>query len=466
MSSGRRPLTARRCRKGVVSAELVAEPGVEKVGIKFVSFPPGKVIVKQAALGMWAAEQGVVVGAELAAINGQQVANMSKDEFVRAMAERPLLMHMMLDPRQVTSELTMTSSASSVLSVISPWVGGPHLNQIHAATAIYRLAVHEADFTDRIANSLVFKSLIGRTRQLLENNDMESRPLSNIFWAIGKLFRHAGRFEGLFPALLGAARKRMAEMSARDASNILWAIASLRVAAPRLVELAFPIAECLVERRLGLIAQEVSNSFWSIAKLRKDRTDLREFALALAEIATEQAPKMNQQNIANTAWAAGLLQLDGEAVRKMLAALRQQAVVLFGSFKAQSLANTCYGFAVLGSLDSMFMSSAAAAVMRNEKRWSTHEVVYDLKVIIWASATINFESDQLLELVARRLMPHIEAVNDWGLCALVWSYVKLDRRNVHVDFRRVLKAEVSRRGFNAQLVSRARFGPYIWNGEE
>lgn len=415
---------ARQSTGKAASAEMVAEPGVDKMGLKFASLPPGKVVVKQAAAGMWGAEHGILPGAELSAINGRQVAEMSRDEFVNAMADRPIRIQMTLDPRELTREVTMTASASSVLSVIAPWVGGPHFNEIHMAAAIYRLGLLSEDFTEQKAGSPVFKRLIERTRGAW--NLFGGREIGNIFWAIAKLRAHATCFEELFPSL----------------------------------------AEWVATRGDTMDAQAVANTFWSAAVLRNEVPGIRDLPARLVKAAHRQASRMIPQHISNVAWAIGVLRLNGSEIQSLLVAMSREAAAKIGSFDSQALANTCHGLARAGVQDHTLMTLIADEVLKKVKSWSKRGHAYSLPEIVWAHATVGLDRHELLEVTAQILPLTIRSVPDWGVCALLWSYVKLDTAKVFAGFRRQLVAEVSRRGLDAQAVSRARLGPEEWKAKD
>eukprot|EP00913_Durusdinium_trenchii_P033063 g30954.t1 len=89
-----RPLTIRfRVPAQDQLDSVVAEKGVEKIGLVFQQLPPAPVIVSkvQESEGSWAAQQGFEGGEEIVMVNGKELSQMSADDFKKALKEeRPL----------------------------------------------------------------------------------------------------------------------------------------------------------------------------------------------------------------------------------------------------------------------------------------------------------------------------------------------------------------------------------------
>mmetsp|Transcript_13942 Transcript_13942/g.38070 ORF Transcript_13942/g.38070 Transcript_13942/m.38070 type:complete len:319 (+) Transcript_13942:114-1070(+) len=75
--------------------DLKVDTDIEKVGIKFVSWPPGDVVVEETLVGTWAEDAGIQAGDRLVKINGQSVAEMQRSVLVTVMAGRPLYMQLL-----------------------------------------------------------------------------------------------------------------------------------------------------------------------------------------------------------------------------------------------------------------------------------------------------------------------------------------------------------------------------------
>ncbi|CAK9013383.1 unnamed protein product [Durusdinium trenchii] len=87
-----RPLTIRfRVPAQDQLDSVVAEKGVEKIGLVFQQLPPAPVIVSKVQEGSWAAQQGFEGGEEIVMVNGKELSQMSADDFKKALKEeRPL----------------------------------------------------------------------------------------------------------------------------------------------------------------------------------------------------------------------------------------------------------------------------------------------------------------------------------------------------------------------------------------
>lgn len=78
--------------------EAVATPMVDKLGMTFLSLPPGKVIIKDVIPGSWADNMGFETGDELAALGGKLVSSMTADEFRKVLHQRPLGLNFVPSP--------------------------------------------------------------------------------------------------------------------------------------------------------------------------------------------------------------------------------------------------------------------------------------------------------------------------------------------------------------------------------
>ncbi|CAJ1425585.1 unnamed protein product [Effrenium voratum] len=67
--------------------------------------------------------------------------------------------------------------------------------------------------------------------------------------------------------------------------------------------------------------------------------------------------------------------------------------------------------------------------------------------------------DDMLEVAAKKLSPMVGKMNDWGLCATLWSYQQLDTGIVFLTFRQRLESEVAQRQLLNEDVERSRLGP-------
>lgn len=428
MSPRRRTVDRQRsvlhCKHGADLEAIEVGSDVQELGVKFWSLPPGKVIVKDVSVGTWAARQGIQIGSELVYMNGLRVATMSRDAFKKMMQGHPTCMQITMDPRLLTQDITMTSSASSLLSLIGPWLYRDTFNMIHMGAAFYRLALYKHDIDTTITSSSTFKRLIELAKSALEDGVADGfvREISNIFWAVATLREHINCFRDLVPALCEAVKQNGQSMSRQDISNDLWAVATLRREVPIVLELT-PL---------------------------------------LVSGATEKAQGMIPQQISNVAWATGVLRLNGGGVRGMLVAVCKATSSDLREFNPRDLAHICWALAAYDVREEALIQSIAARVVEDAMTWGRKQQIYDLTTVVAAHATLDLVDTDLLDVTASTLSIAMDELPDWNLCALLWSFIKLDRNRIHDDFRQQLIVEVAKRGIDAASVSRSRLGPEEW----
>jgi len=68
--------------------------------------------------------------------------------------------------------------------------------------------------------------------------------------------------------------------------------------------------------------------------------------------------------------------------------------------------------------------------------------------------------------VESRLAHEVPRLNDWFLCALLWSYRRLDGDGRHSQFTSSLQRECQRRGISAAKVDRVTLGPTEWRHQK
>lgn len=86
------PVAHRRGSVGRGSVEFIAGEEVEKIGLAFRTMPPKLLVIEQVTGGTWADEKGIEPGDVFVAVNGKDVKELTKDEFMKMMTERPLSM--------------------------------------------------------------------------------------------------------------------------------------------------------------------------------------------------------------------------------------------------------------------------------------------------------------------------------------------------------------------------------------
>lgn len=86
-------------RHGTITVrELTAGPEVSKVGFGVASLPPQLVVLKKVTMKSWAAEQQLTAGDVLLELNGLQMSEMSRPQFLSLMETRPLCFKFVINP--------------------------------------------------------------------------------------------------------------------------------------------------------------------------------------------------------------------------------------------------------------------------------------------------------------------------------------------------------------------------------
>lgn len=454
------------------SGQVNVSSEIKEVGLKFVSLPPGKVVIKHVLSGTWADEQGVEAGSELIAVNGDVVSSMSREQFIKVMRGRPINMHLKVDAQELQREMTYTSSAAALLELIGPWVGGSYFDGIHMASAFHRLGIHQSSFDDKVATSPVLRRLLTCTLVALERKTITPRGVANIVWALGKLGSKATCFCDLFPALVEAVRDQELvdkgratpdDFTVRHACNIFWATASLRHTAPLFIELIPQVLEWLAQDLESMDEQDVQNSLWACASLRKDAPVVYEISPILVEVARQKAQLMGAETIANVVWAAGVLRLGRDDVEPMMVVMRKEIAAKLDSLNPQALANACWGLAACGVKDVDLMTSISGRAIAEASTWSKRNAIFVLPQLVCSLAKLGLSNDEMLDVTATRLLSLIDQVPDWTVCALKWSYDRIGTSTTFARFRLRVSDEIARRGFDPKIVSSAQFGPGEWS---
>ena len=129
----------------------------------------------------------------------------------------------------------------------------------------------------------------------------------------------------------------------------------------------------------------------------------------------------------------------------------------------QELANSCWGLALSDYYDAAFFEAVAERVAGEAAEWKPAGAQLDLPSLLFAFAKLKAEGhDDMLGVAAKKLAPVADKINDWGLCASLWSYQQLDTGCNFLAFRQRLLLEVKRRQLSEEDVEHSRQGPEAW----
>ena len=218
-------------------------------------------------------------------------------------------------------------------------------------------------------------------------------------------------------------------------------------------------------------ARQIANIFWAVARLQSrvlsQPTNLLK-SVALA--ARMSAKEMKAQEVANVMWAIGQLTVHlGESavlqeLHEVLPTAASRAVEVLSQATPQEIANSCSGLALSNYYDGSFFEAVAKQVTREAAGWKRRSAQLDLPEVLCAFACLKVSNHDLLDAAAKKLATLLVSdMNDWGLCALTWSFRELERKNRFATFRQRLDREVAGRRLSAQDVERSRLGAALWH---
>ncbi|CAE8656976.1 unnamed protein product [Polarella glacialis] len=419
--------------------------------------------------------------------------------------------------KRLTSELSSATSAQAVLNVLEQEEMSK-LNEFHIGAAFTRLARNKRDFTSAVRESPVWRKLTVRLLEMIDTEDgLPARECANVFWSIASLQSETPELQELLPRLIENAKFTAPDMDPQAFCNIVWSCAKSRLSSSQLHDLLPPILERLADRADFLTAQDIANCIWSSAKLKADAPEILEVMPVLMEMAEKKALNFNAQelsniiwsmatlreempelqellpallkalpkramaraiadgpghrhrdrspeahDVANVVWSLGVLKAGDLAGHDVLCYLANRGTPIIKKFIPQGLANAAWGFALCGFKDAQFMSAAAAQAVASVPSWSKKDLSMALPVITWAFAKLNMSNSALLASTAKHLPPVRRSASDWTICALAWSYDKLDPQRDFADFQDKLAKELKRRKLSPQDVERSQLGQHAW----
>ena len=121
------------------------------------------------------------------------------------------------------------------------------------------------------------------------------------------------------------------------------------------------------------------------------------------------------------------------------------------------------GLALSDRHDEACFEAVADRVANEAAVWKPAGAELDLPSVLCPFAKLKAVGrDDMLEVAAKKLSPMVGKMNDWGLCATLWSYQQLDTGIVFLTFRQRLESEVAQRQLLNEDVERSRLGPEAW----
>ena len=333
----------------------------------------------------------------------------------------------------ITSRVKNVATASEVLVLMQLEHDNPNMDLIAISAAWSSFAQRKRSITAEVTASSSFSMLVQLSRSLLKKPAGLARSVANILWATARIQGHrSSQLATLWTSLASAVKTTAKDMNEQELANVIWGVAKLTTTNP-------------------------------------DCEELLSVLPALARRVPAVISGMTSQAVANVMWATGQLSIESghaamsRGLREKLSFVVSRAMVLLPSATPQELANSCWGLALSEHHNQAFLQAAAEKVANEAAQWKAELVELNLPPVLLAFARLKARGyDAMLVAAADQLSPMLARVNDWGLCATVWSYRQLHTQDEFLALRQKLKAEVARRHFSEQDVERSRLGPEAW----
>lgn len=106
---------------GCLRCEFSVGPEVGKLGLSFGSLAPCTVVVETVLPGFWAEREGIQLGETILAVNHRKTGEMTRQEFMKALRERPLELAVgRVQPKLEEAHALLVDEASQVGAAFSP----------------------------------------------------------------------------------------------------------------------------------------------------------------------------------------------------------------------------------------------------------------------------------------------------------------------------------------------------------
>ena len=232
------------------------------------------------------------------------------------------------------------------------------------------------------------------------------------------------------------------QLPARETANILWSMAELCDQFRIPTQLLAALVESVPKKVGGMVPQALANCLWACLQLENEWHEVSQIVPAIDLEIPGRIKDMNPRDLCNTLDARILLQESDPGLADCVA-----------SYLSDS-----------GKEDGIVWS-AAARLNTLLPRLTGNDLIIAVPAVIWASAKVGVQHDELLASAALRLgsQSALSRLKDFGLCALSWAYEVLDVEEEFTDFRTLLKSEIQRRRLSEADVESSRLGHLKWN---
>lgn len=270
-------------------------------------------------------------------------------------------------PKEITSRISDSASASMVLEVLESEHTNPALNMISICAAWVTIAKLQRTVSPEVAADPYWKDFIKITLDLLKEKLLQDpsntgRDCANIFWAAGSL--RAQRIlwpylDELTEALTEGVAFTSYFMNAQQVANAIWACGKLALSRPTLKRTMTPLVCRLPDVVEECQSQQIGSILWAAGKLGREAPQLLEQMPLLAEVMPEKIDDFGPQEVASSLLSISLLPADvSTGLLGEVPQLAQRAGHVLHKMSGQQVANTCWGLAVIGNIDPQLIIQA------------------------------------------------------------------------------------------------------------
>ena len=402
---------------------------------------------------------------------------------LKKVASSPKTSDAKAEVKALTTKIKLARSADELIRIVDENVEGPFLDSIHAGAIYHSLAMFQRrGSVPSCGDSPALSKLHARLLNFTAERKIGQREFANVLWSMAHLPGSIAGTTKLLPAFISAFPHVAQGMNAFDLSNCFYAAAQLKDVdvTPNVVKMVPTLAARIPGKVSDMIPQALSNCMWASARLKGlAPKDVQVIVPALCEQIPGNVEKMNLQDLSTNLWAsAQLLDVAGGSVEKMVPSLVDEIEKKGTLMNPQQFSNCLWALMLLqdsfpelqpllaaqtGSKDT-FLKLAASRITGMLPKLSGSDLHLAVPTVVWACGRSQLNFQPLLSAVACRFPSTLAVLNDWGLCALGWSYRTLDPTGQHQDFQTAVGAELARRGLAEVDVERSKEGYLEWPG--
>jgi len=263
-------------------------------------------------------------------------------------------------------------------------------------------------------------------------------------------------------------------LTAQISASILWAIVSMEEHMPQLMPLIPELTPMIQLVTKDMNEQDIANVMWAFARCKIDVGASESLFETLAERAFLLADAFTSQGIANIFGASGKLHRRGVPVSPffdILPILSEVAIQRADATTTQAISNTLSGISDLrhevstSVFERDLIPILAEMFIKKAAKLTDRQLVLDFPEVALALAKLQIHHQPLIKTIAARCQKPdmLRKMNDWGLCALTWSYTDGFPDAEFSEFRKSLRAEIARRGtISEEMILRSQLGPDEW----